>query len=84
MIVRRARCLDDLAEFPSAKFIRINYSKDDGAIAEKVDDYFNTHKGNEDEMTIVSDRGISIVGIGALDALQRIDRRLPPVACDMG
>ena len=52
MIVRRARCLDDLAEFPSAKFIRINYSKDDGAIVEKVDDYFNTHKGSEDEMTI--------------------------------
>ena len=63
-----------LAEFPRAKFIRINYSKDDGVIPEKVDDYFNPRKGNEDEMTVVGDRGISIIGLGALDALQRIDK----------
>jgi NAD-dependent SIR2 family protein deacetylase len=69
----------ELAEFPSAKFIRINYSKDDGVIPEKVHDYFNPRRGNEDEMTVVGDRGISIIGLGALDALQRIDSRLQVV-----
>ena len=61
-------------------FVSTTAKNDDGVIPEKVDDYFNPRKGNEDEMTVVGDRGISIIALGALDALQRIDSRLP-VAC---
>eukprot|EP01050_Picozoa_sp_SAG11_P017163 SAG11_NODE_2439_length_3363_cov_1.689951_4_plen_91_part_00 len=44
----------------------------DAAIAAEVGDYFDRDK----ERVAVGVRGVSIAGVGALDALQRLDRRI--------
>jgi hypothetical protein len=71
----------EAATFKDATLVRINYSVEDSLIPECVADYFSAGAHSHDgtmESVSMKGRSISIGGLGALEALRRIDQHIAP------